>query len=277
MSNRSPAGLTTLHFSHNLVAENTAVYSSTQPSLEGFGGGMIFAEQDATLRHNRYIGNRAMVSGTDGLVGGVYIYGGKVLLQNEIIQGNTAVQAGGGDIGGLGLELITATLENVVLIDNEAAETGGLWIAGSDVSVTHATIARNGTGTAVTLRDPAVVADGPAVPSTVTLTNAIIAEQPVGIRVEADNNLRITGILWHQVPTITVIGPLATFAVSQQQVGDPAFAADGYHITETSAARFAGVASSVLVDVDEEGRPFPPALGADEYWANRLLLPVLFR
>ncbi|MAT99607.1 MAG: hypothetical protein CL608_20895 [Anaerolineaceae bacterium] len=277
MSNRSPDGLTSLHFSHNLVAGNTAVYSSTSPSLQAFGGGLIMGRLDATLRHNRYISNTAIVSGTQGLVGGVYIYGGEALLQNEILQGNAAVQSGGGDIGGLGLEAATATLENVVLIDNQAAETGGLWIIASAVTVSHPTIARNGTGKAVTIRDPSVVENGPAVPSTVTLTNVIIAEQSMGIHVEANNSMSATGVLWHMVPTPTVVGPLATFTISQQQVGNPAFAADGYHITESSAARFAGVASPVLLDVDGEGRPSPPSLGADEYWTNRLLLPLVFR
>ena len=277
MANASNDGNIPLLFENNRVVGNTAVYSITSSITEGFGGGMILAGLDTTLRHNQYISNTAVVLGSNGTVGGIYLSRGSFTLQNEVIQGNVAVATGGGRIGGLGLDSVAVTLENVVVIDNQGDETGGIWIDSSEVTLSHVTLARNGSGTAVTLRDPAQTPGNLIDPSTVTFTNGIIADQPIGFYVEADNSLQVDGVLWHQVPTTVTLSPMVTFAINNQFTGDPLFSADGYHITKLSPARFQGVASSVVQDIDGEGRPSPPSQGADEFWTNSLFMPIVFR
>lgn len=277
MANASNGGNIPVLFENNHVVGNTAVYSVTSAIAEGFAGGMVLSGVDTTLRHNQYLSNTAVVSGSAGTVGGVYLARGSFTMQNEIIQGNVAVAAGGGRIGGLGLDSSTATLENVVVIDNQGDETGGIWIDSSEVTLAHVTLARNGLGTAVTLRDPAQTPGNSLDPSIVTLTNGIIADQPTGFNVEAANSLQVNGILWHQVSTTANLSPTATFAINNQSTADPLFAADGYHLTELSPARFQGVPSSVPTDIDDEGRPSPPSLGADEYWTDSLFMPLVFR
>jgi hypothetical protein len=65
--------------------------------------------------------------------------------------------------------------------------------------------------------------------------------------------------------------------VQNQVTGDPAIAADGYHLTAGSAAIFAGVDTSVVTDIDGDDRPFGyPDLGADE-WVGRIYLPLVLR
>jgi hypothetical protein len=70
---------------------------------------------------------------------------------------------------------------------------------------------------------------------------------------------------------------LAVVTITGQVIGDPLFAADGYHITAGSAAIGRGVPTRLQVDIDNEGRPLAPALGADEYWAAKVYLPVVLR
>jgi hypothetical protein len=60
-------------------------------------------------------------------------------------------------------------------------------------------------------------------------------------------------------------------------MGDPRFAPDGYHIMAGSAAIGNGIPSLAHLDIDGEGRPFFPALGADEFWPNKFYLPGIQR
>jgi hypothetical protein len=61
--------------------------------------------------------------------------------------------------------------------------------------------------------------------------------------------------------------------------GDPAFAADGYHILPGSAAIDAGVNVSVTTDIDGDPRPNGPGydIGADEAQLRRVYLPMVLR
>jgi hypothetical protein len=74
------------------------------------------------------------------------------------------------------------------------------------------------------------------------------------------------GVLWFSTPvTVSQLG--ATVNVQHQYQGDPAFGADGYHLTAGSAAIDKGVPAGVLTDIDGQPRSTStPDLGADEYW-----------
>ena len=58
-----------------------------------------------------------------------------------------------------------------------------------------------------------------------------------------------------------------TFNIEHQYQGDPAFSADGYHLTAGSTAIDKGVPAGVHNDIDGQLRPIQsPDLGADEFW-----------
>jgi hypothetical protein len=103
------------------------------------------------------------------------------------------------------------------------------------------------------------------------LTNTIITNHGVGITVTAGNTATLNATLWHNC------GDKWTGNVSHadDHEGDPAFAADGYHLMLNSAAIDVGVNAGVTTDVDGGARPIGrPDLGADEIGA-RLYLPLV--
>jgi hypothetical protein len=58
-------------------------------------------------------------------------------------------------------------------------------------------------------------------------------------------------------------------------------AAWDYHLTAASAAIDRGVDAGVTTDIDGQPRPNPetgiPDLGVDEFWWNRVYLPLVLR
>ena len=65
-------------------------------------------------------------------------------------------------------------------------------------------------------------------------------------------------------------------SLDNQYYGDPAFAADGYHLTSESAALDKGIDAGITVDIDGQARPASAGndLGADELW-NEIYLPMV--
>jgi hypothetical protein len=57
-------------------------------------------------------------------------------------------------------------------------------------------------------------------------------------------------------------------------LGNPRLAADGYHLTEGSAAIDAGTPISIEIDIDGQLRHLPLDIGADEYYWS-IYLPLL--
>ena len=111
--------------------------------------------------------------------------------------------------------------------------------------------------------------------TTVTLTNTILVSHTVGITVTDGNTVTLDGVLWYS--NTTDYGGEGTITVSQSYTGNPAFAADGYHLTFFSEAIDKGVDAGVTTDIDGLQRPrgFAPDLGADEF--NCLYLPAIFK
>jgi hypothetical protein len=81
------------------------------------------------------------------------------------------------------------------------------------------------------------------------------------------------------------LGGGCTITVTNEYTGDPAFAADGYHLTAGSAAIDRGVDVGVDDDIDGDPRPLGTDydLGADEFTAAPappvplIYLPVIFK
>ena len=96
------------------------------------------------------------------------------------------------------------------------------------------------------------------------MTNTIVASQTTGISVEVGSEAGIDGVLWFNNSANT--GGGGTTNLSNQNTGNPLFAADGYHLQFGSAAVEVGTDSGTIDDVDGQSRPFGLGydLGADE-------------
>ncbi len=265
----SPATL-----SGNLIAANTA-----------FGGGGLFLyNSPATLSGNTITSNTANSSG-----GGLFLSRSPATLSGNVIATNTAISGGGlyldyrsdatlsgntvtaniADYGGGGLVLSfnsSAILLNNLVADNQANSLGsGLYIVNSSARLLHTTIARNrgGDGSGVCIDFGASSA----------MTNTILVSQTVGITVTAGSRATQEGTLWGSGAWANGAnwggdGAIVTGTVNV--FGDPGFvdpATGDYHIGPNSAAIDAGVNAGVMMDIDNQPRPYQaPDLGADEYW-----------
>jgi uncharacterized repeat protein (TIGR02543 family) len=148
-----------------------------------------------------------------------------------------------------------------VIADNRAAvRAGALYASASSPRMWHTTIARNvhtnGVGVYAT--------DASGTYSSVAMTNTVLVSQSVGVEVDAGSAATLNGVLWFGNTGGNTSGPVT---VQNGTTGDPAFAADGYHLTSASQAIDRGVVSGVGVDVDGDARPQNGVydLGADEY------------
>ena len=267
-----------LGYSHGQLQDDKIFHNHVN---SGGGGGIFFYNGNPTLEASAVMSNTS-----DNLGGGLYIFSSAATLTGNTIQGNSANSIGGGlDVascsptlkgniftgnsanlgGGAYLWYNHSLLTNNVFLKNQANQRGsGLWIGGSNPLLLHTTFAGNsgGDGSAV------MVADANTTPSTLMITNTILVSHTVGISITADSAATINGILWFNSP-ITVSQTTGTFNIQHQYQGDPAFSADGYHITAGSAAIDKGVPAGVLSDIDGQPRPVQtPDLGADEYWGT---------
>ncbi len=266
----SPATL-----SGNIIATNTG----------GSGGGLFLILSPATLSWNTITSNTADSNG-----GGLHLNRSPATLNGNIVTSNTAYYAGGGlyltyrsnatlsgntvtaniadDYGG-GLVLSfgsSAIMVNNLVADNQANSlASGLYIENSSLRLIHTTIARNrgGDGSGVCVCFSASAA----------MTNTILISQTVGITVTAGGQATLEGTLWGSGAWANGAnwggdGTIVTGTVNV--FGDPGFvdpATGDYHIGPNSAAIDAGVNTGVMMDIDNQPRPYQtPDLGADEYW-----------
>jgi len=233
-------------------------------TLGGNGGG-VNVNNSVSINGTRFISNTAAQQG-----GGLLQWNGNytVTLTGVRFERNTAHQEGGGLwIHG------NATVRNVVIIDNVANVRGsGVLLTGSPSTFQHVTIARNtgGEGNGI------LVVNNGTTYSNVTLTNVILVDQTVGITTTAGNTTTLNGVLWHT--NGTNYGGAGSTTVQNATTGDPAFAADGYHLTGRSAAIDNGVNSGITTDIDGDPRPMGAGydLGADEYRFT-VYLPLVIR
>lgn len=289
----------------NTISNNFARGSG---GMQNYGGARFENSANVTLTHNIISGNHA-----DNQCGGICFTSGShnaTLVGNDII-GNSAgtpghVNSAGGGLsfitskganlidntitdnssntfgGGLYLERSDVTLTNNVIVDNRitvnTSFTGSgsaLYSAGSSPRLLHTTLARNsgGDGSGV------YVTDVFGSFSTVALTNTILVSHALGITVTAENTATLNGVLWYG--NAANYGGSGTITATNPYTGDPAFAADGYHLRPFSKAIDQGVDAGVIRDIDGQPRPYGAGydLGADEYWPSRtsIYLPLILR
>ena len=261
---------TILTFTHNIVISNTSLITG----YVGLGGGLVASNVTGTLAYNQFIGNAAAISASGGGdAGGIYFDRSWIEQHNDLIQGNITSQSGAGFGGGIYFDATAATLTNVVVTDNKSNTASALWLGSADIALIHPTLARNLGDNAIYL----TTSFESSIPSTIAIMNAIVVSHPVGLVATDDTAATINGILWYDTPTTISSDPLASVTVNHEIVGDPLFAADGYHILPGSAAIGQGVSLGSPPDIDGDPRPLLPALGVDEYWAAHSYLPVMNR
>jgi len=257
---------------------------------EDAGGGVYVMSAAATLKDCRVFGNTAQAGG------GLYLQDSSATLRRNVITANSAVSTSGGsygDGGGLLLDNSPAHLDRNVITSNTAGFSGsgihfgfgsnarlvndvvaynhmfavphnlgcGVYVTDSSPHLLHSTIHHNSGA-----NDTGICLESWAGPSSVELTNIILANQTVGIDVEAGSTVTLNGVLWHANSDRNWSGA-GTVDISQATSGDPAFEADGYHLTAGSAAIDQGVDSGISEDIDGDDRPAGSGhdLGADEY------------
>jgi hypothetical protein len=178
------------------------------------------------------------------------------------------------------------TLDNNVIVDNAIGTepyghpTGaGVYVYYGHLHGRHNTLAGNtgGDGSGLHVTD-----DGHGNYSTVALTNTILVSHTVGITVAAGNTATLEATLWHANTSNWDGAGTINHTGDVPGDPDPAFAADGYHLTAGSPAADKGVSASIWVDIDGQPRPYQaPDLGADEYWPpgvlKHLYLPLVVR
>lgn len=271
----------TFLFIDNEVVRNSGLISGR----DGIGGGLYvgYDEDDLVdnifLEQNKIISNTAAVTASKlGMGGGLHLYGQNQIYQNNLIMENVATENGPGYGGGISVDGRSELLfVNTVLNDNEASAGGAALYAdgqNSHIMMQHTTIARqeNPDGLAILLAEKSYD-DAPAFNNTLEMTNTILVSYTTGISVSSGHTVSLNSTLWHNTSIPIIAGITATVTRENKYIGDPAFAADGYHISADSAAARRGVSTEIHFDIDHEKRPFTPTLGADEYWAHKSYLP----
>ena len=253
----------------NLIAGNIA---DSAPNAIGVGGGVYVWGGAPQLVRNEVLSNTTS-GGGGGFGGGLALSGSRFWLDGNTIVGNRSVGPAGDGGGGVNVASCAHyTFTNNIVARNTVSTTGsGIAIAGSGAitgSIAYNTIAANEAG------DGVGVTVGPS--SWVLLYNNIIVSQTVGITNVA-------------LPTSTVTADHTLFAgnglnygsgvTSLNEVGGPAGLKADYHLTGGSnAIGHAITLTWVTRDIDGDPRPLGlPDVGADEYVAARIYLPLVLR
>jgi hypothetical protein len=254
----------------------------------GWDGGGLYSHTSITIRRvvfrdntggygaGAQVSGSSFVQGSDFLRNAAVNKGGglEAIGQVHIAETRFISNTGGYATGGLHLVDATARLTNTVIANNRVYVGGGLYVEGSVVHALHTTIVSNTTDLSPT---SGVVAgrDYGSIPSTIWLTNTVLATHTIGITVTTGCTATLNGTLWFGLQT-DYSGNVST---AHDVYGNPLLAADRYHLTAASLnAIDQGVNSGVPIDIDGDPRPSGSGydLGADEYRA-KVYLPLVLR
>ncbi len=274
----------------NQVLSNTA---TTLNDACASGGGISGGPDGVMIQGNSIIGNRTNYNGS-GLGAGLYQWFGSASYLNNLIMENL----GSADSQAVYLGYSASRFEGNRVVDNAPMDGIELFNGtGSDPTLVNNVIVRNGAH--------ALVAHGYVnYPLTVNLRhNTLVGSgSGYGIYVETGYvtlsliNTIIAGHTWsiaNTSPASSTVSANHTlfWANTHDDLrgtspvdGDPAFAADGYHLgSSCSAAIDAGLSAVVMTDIDGETRPQGHGydIGADEFPTGfacwHVYLPLVLR
>ncbi|MGC9348855.1 MAG: hypothetical protein ACP5JG_11995, partial [Anaerolineae bacterium] len=251
-----------------VTLRNSIVMHGNAPTGSGRGGGVATVFANVKLEDCEFIHNEAGGSG-----GALRVEQTNLRIEDTVIHHNAANAAGGVAFANLS----SAVMTNTVLADNRAAmDAADILVRGAYVRGYHTTLAR-GLGAA---ENAVYVSTSTFVNGVLSLKNSIIFSYTRGITVTPNsimippNKAVLDGVLWYG--NGENVGGAGLITVTNAYTGDPAFAADGYHLQAGSAAIGRGVSAGILTDIDGESRLAVPDLGADEYVAY-VYIPVALR
>jgi uncharacterized repeat protein (TIGR01451 family) len=186
--------------SRNRVQDNVGCAYVSEISSRSLGGGLYVGGYDLTLNGNIVTGNAIGQDGFGGRGGGVFAEGEGIAARNNVIAANRGVT---GTLGaGVYLEHTEATWQHNTLVNNTGGDGSAVYAA--EIYTAGLT----------------------------SLVNTIIAGHTVGIYADTASVIAADGVLWYGNAGNT--GGPGAVNVSHATTGDPAFEADGYHITTTS-------------------------------------------
>lgn len=281
---------TTLVLLDNLIENNLAGMDAAGLGGGAFlSGGSLLSNAEAPLKvrleRNRVLSNTSKLQADDiGPGGGLVFANSKVTMEGDLLQNNEARSLIGVG-GGLYLYASEAWLTNTVFLANRASEGGaGLMVQnGATVQIRHATFNQHDSASTIYLYQ-STFPPQPDLPSSVSMTNVIIAGTPIGVEVRNENTLVMDHVLWSvNSITISTTLPVPPITITNEINGYPYFAADGYHLTGSpySGAIGRGIWAGVSQDIDGQPRRSPPDIGSDEYWevvpTPRSYLPLIFK
>jgi hypothetical protein len=300
-----------------IISGNLIISNAASTVSYGSGGGLYLGGSSSGMQvqFNQVLSNSATTTNATAQGGGIYGGPDGVLIQGNIFRGNRTNSVGSGSgaafyqstgsatylknllTGNLGASVVymahsRSLIEGNRLIDN-APSAGFVFIngptGGGGPTLVNNIVARNGTALSArgwkTLPLTVILLHNTLVGSgtgngiyvdyyvNLSLTNTIVASYTLGITntvpasstVHADHTL-----FWANIDD----GIQGTYPLA----GNPAFAADGYHLDPGSAAIDAGVNAGVTIDIDGDSRPIGAGydMGADE---RRLyiFLPLVIR
>ena len=203
----------------------------THPAQLGMGGaGVAIEGAGATLTGNRIVDNDAHTY----IGGGVSWKGGMVTITANLIVSNTA-RWGGGLYAGNAPALVVNNVISGNTTDGHGSAICVETYNPNTPSFRHNTMAGNtgGDGVGIYVRDNGRAA----------FINTILADHEVGVGGGWSTSINFERTLWDNniTNTTTLIGDVGHLT------GTAAFAADGYHLTEASAAMDAGIDAGVTL------------------------------
>lgn len=255
------------------VADWTTPQPASYPTVidsQGQGrGGVIVSPNPVTLEGLTIVNGYA-----EGGGGGLYADSSDVVIRDCYVMSST---------DGLMLWNNQATLINTVIAANTM--TGptvitrtGLAVVGGEVQAWHTTLADNG-GVGLWVQN------GQS-PAYVAMTNTIVTEHQVGVRVVGNIGdptiVQLVGTLWNNDQQTDLIDAGGQIINSRDYIGPPEFMGAGdYRLTSTSPARNRGSYSPVRYDIIGVRRDPLPDLGAYEFddpeSIRQVFLPLVTR
>ena len=278
----------------------------------GFGGGVYLENQgttastsvtlyDITVSNNSATGG----NGHDGWIGeggGIFAWDSSLVVDRGRLTGNSAIGGNGavnsGPAGGGGAAIVrvgslnlTHRLTNILIADNtvrigtgftQGGGGGGLWLQGTNITVTHATLARNqlvtsNTGATGTIGQAILAMNyGVAHATNAIFKYSIIADHicctDAALNVQTGNTVSLDYTLWagntNQMAGYgTLIDNNALNVTGTNSAGfvSPGFPGFDYHIVQSSPARSQAAGSTTVVDADNLPRIGIPDIGAYQY------------
>ena len=239
--------------------------SAFKNNSAGYGGG-LYADGAVDIQRVSFTANSATNYGA-----GIYatILSPSISINNALFSNNQSGFANEGEI--LQLNAGATTLENVAVVGSTF-----YWGAAVEIhpvsptpsaSLNHVTV--NGITSTAEVALSGIRVQGV---QNANIQNTIVANfknpnpakpQFYGVEVYPGFSATIDHTLFYNNDTNT--GGGGTVAITNPVPGNPAFAVDGYHLTQASQAIDQGVVTGLTTDIDGDLRDSKPDVGADEF------------